>query len=504
MSRTPSNVAPTPVPSSPPPPSESYLSELDETAPSLLDGGGTDGGYAWDERKAEAGGQELNLVSWKLGVNAKGEDGVEKRGFNAISTVLNHPTKKANPLRPSRKPLPPIAPPPTLPKPPPPAFYDSYLRTITPLYEGFIAAQASSSGSSSSASPEASTSAQKLGDFDTRPDERKADLPDLGAVPELWFDEDFDLANPSTWAEIVGDGDSEGDREDLGQATQDELSSHLDALERHLIHEIGLRSTSFFSALSNLQDLHSESSSCLSRIAELQNSLKDVGSKQARKGLEIIDAQIGLRSLRITEAGIQGVGELEELLGIARGMVESGDWAGGLGCLGDVVRWWERNGQQPHEDTSDTNEYGYPHLPLATLPAFASLPSAIASLTRTIASQLEAALAALLAALLARAGSDKPYNEHDFKLSAEPILSGLVRCGKADGVDTIWREAVTTSIREGSRKVGCFVTYPLAHTTVWRLARLTHRSICPLPQRKRTKRMANRQRCEGECVGRIV
>lgn len=73
------SLATTPAPSSPPPPSESYLSDIDGAGQSLLDGGTTE--YAYDAGTA-SGGSSLNLVSWKLDVNARDEDGVEKRGFN--------------------------------------------------------------------------------------------------------------------------------------------------------------------------------------------------------------------------------------------------------------------------------------------------------------------------------------------------------------------------------------------------------------------------------------
>lgn len=70
---------PTPVPSSPPA-SESFFSELDGTATgSVLD---TSFGDLW-EPPADA--TALNIVSWKLGVDAQVEDGVDKRGFNGTS-----------------------------------------------------------------------------------------------------------------------------------------------------------------------------------------------------------------------------------------------------------------------------------------------------------------------------------------------------------------------------------------------------------------------------------
>jgi hypothetical protein len=72
--------AATPALSASTPPSESFQSDIDGA--SLLDGGTTE--YGFDSgRLGEGSG--LNLVSWKLDVNAHSEDGVEKRGFNGVS-----------------------------------------------------------------------------------------------------------------------------------------------------------------------------------------------------------------------------------------------------------------------------------------------------------------------------------------------------------------------------------------------------------------------------------
>ncbi len=342
-------------------------------------------------------------------------------------------------MRPSRKPLPPLSqPPPVLPKPPPPSHYDAYLKSITPLYEAFVPAQASSSTSATSIS------------FDIRsPGPSKPDLPPLDSVPDSFFESNFDLANPTTWAELV---DEDGMR-------QDSLLTYLDTLERHLVHEITLRSTSFFSALSNLQDLHSESASCLSRISDLQGSLKEVGMKQAERGLEVIAAQENLRVLRVTETGLQTVGQLEILIRVTRSLVEAGDWAGGLVCLGDVVRWWEKYGLHDDQEVIVNGDAEPPPtpststLPLGTLPALSQLPFALSDLTASIASQLDAALTSLLLSVLARADLAKESYRPGFRESVEPMLTGLVRCAKTDGIEEVWRDIVTTSVREASRQV---------------------------------------------------
>lgn len=350
----------------------------------------------------------------------------------AISTVLNHPTKKANPLRGTKKPLPPIAAAPPIPKLPPASHYDSYLKSVTPLYESFVNAQASSSTNGDRPVAESSDRA------------RKADLVPLDNVPQMFFDDSFDLSSPSTWSSILN--------------SQDDLSTHLDTLESHLLHEITLRSTSFFSALSNLQDLHSESASCLNRITDLQGSLKEVGEKQARKGLSIIEKQEDLWVLRGVETGVTEIGEIQESLRVARSLIDGGDWAGGLGCLEDAVKWWD------HHSTSATATSGLASttqeespVPLSSLSCLSNVPSEFSALTALAAEQLESALSSLLCSILSRVGTSESFDQDRFKSSVQPMLSGLVRCSRSSSFEAIWREAVTTSIREGSRKVNFFI-----------------------------------------------
>ena len=358
-------------------------------------------------------------------------------------------------MRSSRKPLPPLAQPPLqLPKPPPASHYDGYLKSIAPLYDTFR---------HSEASPVAGPSSITL-DSDAGISQAGTDLPALSNVPDVFFDSNFNLANPSTWAAIA---DGPGTEDSAGSSNadtrlEDDLSTHLDVLERHLVHEITLRSTAFFSALSNLQDLHSESSSCLSRISSLQTSLQDIGSKQAKKGLNIIEQHEQLKVLRRTDAGVRQVVDLEDLMRIARDLVDAGDWSGGLGCLQDVVRWWESH-RLKEEDTESVKEKEGPSsvsantasaqpLPLSTLPALASLPPQFSALTTSVAAQLQSSLNALLLSVLSHADTSN-FDAESFGHSVRPMLAGLTQCGKSDGLEEVWRDVLTTSIREGSRKV---------------------------------------------------
>lgn len=343
-------------------------------------------------------------------------------------------------MRGSRKPLPPLKDPPlVLPKPPPPSHYDPYLQVVTPLYDNFVNAQASASTSSSS------TLLRRDSEYPL-PD--RSNLPALDGVSDIYFSTSFDLANPSTWAEVVDQGEA--------STSQERLSTHLDFLERHLVHEITLRSTSFFSALSNLQDLHSESASCLARIADLQESLQEVGVQQAQKGLDIIDAQEELRQLRLAEQGIRDVGELEDKLEMARQLVEGGDWPGGLSCAGDIVRWWERH--RPSTVVEDDSGRDRPDntdsapLALSTIPALAGLPTSFQESTAQIATQLRTVLHSSLLTELTRADEGVSMEEGTFGQSIRALLEGMARCGAGDQLEATWREVVTISVREGSRK----------------------------------------------------
>ena len=281
--------------------------------------------------------------------------------------------------------------------------------------------------------------------LDSGVSDSKSSLPPLDSVPKPFFDPAFDLANPSTWSALVGAED--GPQEDATQV-QEELSSHLDTLEAHLVHEINLRTSAFFSALSNLQDLQSESSSCLSRISDLKSSLKDVSSSQARKGLEIIDTQERLRVLRTTEGGVISVTEIDDLVNFARGLIEAGDWSAGLGCLEDAVRWWKKHGTEAQADGADHE----PSLPLSTMSALSWLPDSVSQLSSTIATQLESAITSLLTAVMTRADSTSTLDKDDLRSSLLPMLGGLAQCGKLDAVEETWREVLMSSIREGSRK----------------------------------------------------
>lgn len=257
-------------------------------------------------------------------------------------------------------------------------------------------------------------------------------------MPSVVFDSSFSLADPSTWEALTSSSSDNLPDE----STQEQLSTHLDTLERHLLYEISLRSTSFFSALSNLQDLHSESSACLKQITSLQSSLRDISITQAAKGLAIINCQERLHVLKATVKGVDALGEVEDIIGVADRLVNEGDWEGGLSEVEDIVRWWNKYSEQGDES----------ELPVVSLAPLSSLPSRVASLVNVISTSLTSALISYLTSLFSRPISQSPSSD-ELKGSLGPMLEGMVKCGKVGEMENLWTEVAAIGIREESRKV---------------------------------------------------
>lgn len=407
----------------------------------------------------------LNLVSWKPGarkvrlgnLGLDENQGDEPRPtfhgmcgnrarrpyidvFTAISDVVCHPSKTPAPLRGSRKPLPPTtAGPPPIPKPPPDGFYQPYLDSITksgPQEEqsGIESLWNAWNQARRGIKPKPEPSVEVLAE----PEQ----LADLSEVNAMFFEANFDIATPRIWQAILGSDDTNGAT--TAHAQQD-LSHQLDVLESHLVSEITQRTPSFFSALSNLQSLTDQTSSCLSRLTSLRKELAELDRATAFRGLTIVERQEDLHVSRITE---RALGELEGIVGtleVVKQVANEGDWVGALEGLEDVGRWWLRmmpkdqdlakielreeedfrpaNGdvidqdgkhvlsQVREEDEEDvpaantvenqpTANPSQPTVPLSTLSAVQHFPKEMTNIAETVQNQLELSFASICSAML--------------------------------------------------------------------------------------------------------
>lgn len=407
----------------------------------------------------------LNLVSWKAGARKVrlGTPGMDERQDDeprskfhgmlnfialcdfakdhaAISDVVCHPSKTPAPLRGSRKPLPPTtAGPPVIPKPPPDGFYQPYLDSIT---KPGPAEEQSGIDSLWNAWDQARRGIKPKPEPSTEALAEPEQLADLSEVAPMFFETDFDLATPHIWQAILGSDDTTSATPSYAQQ---DLSHQLDVLESHLVSEITQRTPSFFSALSNLQSLTDQTSSCLSRLTSLRNELAELDRSTAIRGLTIVEQQEDLHVARMTE---RALGEVEGVVGtleIVKQVANEGDWVGAQQGLEDVGRWWLRmmpkvedattserrkedarsvsNGetisqdgkhvlsQVQEEDEEDvpgpttveappSPSSNQPFLPLATLSAMQHFPAEMTMIAETIQNQLELSFASICAAML--------------------------------------------------------------------------------------------------------
>lgn len=254
-------------------------------------------------------------------------------------------------------------------------------------------------------------------------------LPPLDDVPSIFFDASFNLSNPRTFdivterilpspptspihrshshslpapsfpprtASSPGNGPSSLTSLAADEALQDKLSHYTALIESHLVREIGLRSASFFAALSNLQSLHTQGEDTLVKIAELQSALKaeegGVGSA-AKHGLEILRAQARRRGLEKVEESVRAVEEVWSAVEGVKELVENGEWEGALEVSEGVEEAYFGSSLAAASSSSSTTKRP---LNLTKLTSLASLPIKLSLLRAQIAKSLEGELISVL------------------------------------------------------------------------------------------------------------
>ncbi|TFK42347.1 Vps54-like protein-domain-containing protein [Crucibulum laeve] len=449
-----------------------------------------------------------------------------KHGFHAISTVLNNPHKRQAPPK-AHSSLPAV-PPADLPRVRRKDF-DPYLRAIGPEWERFqhntqLGREGQAQIDNSQWTPRPSIASDTGSSMPMTPLRSSAlspiqgkTIPPLDSVPKVFFDPKFNLGDSRTFnavteQEVPTSFSSFDQRDEFNDIfslshslpLMEKFSAYADTVEQHLVREISLRSTSFFAALTNLQDLQSESEQCLDRIGRLRGLLKDVDTNQAKKGLELVRNECKMDNVARVKEGVKMVSGVVELTGIARGLVSAGQWGEALGIIEEMEKMWEveqaplpatpatarpertsslqnwngngnGNGrltplpatpEETEEDArEDTHMSSTPSkspssslktinpIPLSSLHAFSALPTHLRALTMEIASSLSSELVSVLRDDLHRridgsSGSSGGNANESLKDRLKPLLQGLLRTkGLKEGMLS-WREVVLVEVRE--------------------------------------------------------
>ncbi|KAI0871319.1 Vps54-like protein-domain-containing protein [Hypoxylon argillaceum] len=168
--------------------------------------------------------------------------------------------------------------------------------------------------------------------------------PPLSTIPAVYFDEGFHLENPRTFdivsekSEVVtpapgttekklANGSAPAPRKALATNAilQEKLSWYMDTVEMHLISSISTASTTFFTALGSLKELHSEAADSVEQIKTLREELGALDREIATSGLEIVDKQRRRENLRQLNDAVKQLKDITESVETCETLVEAGD-----------------------------------------------------------------------------------------------------------------------------------------------------------------------------------
>ncbi|KIL00921.1 hypothetical protein PAXRUDRAFT_29438 [Paxillus rubicundulus Ve08.2h10] len=429
-----------------------------------------------------------NASSFNLSLGALPQEwSSSTQGFNAISNVLNNPHKRQAPPK-AHSSLPSVRPA-ELPRVKRKDF-DSYLRAIAPEWDEFAQnTQLILDGHAHLDGPSTPCGSPEIPFTPWTPRTHKLLTP-LNTVPSVFFEAEFDLGNSRTFDAVTERRESDEKALDPSSLSYslpllEKLSHHADTIEQHLVREISLRSTSFFAALTNLQDLQIESEECLDRISKLRGLLKDVDEKGAMRGLEIVKKERRLVNLAAVSEGARELGAIVEMTGVTRGLVGAGQWGEALDIINSIETLWEPSSVGvPVPSTPPVRRHSTHHtngalsplpptpetpplaseggrkkstpasVPLSSLNAFASLPSHLRALTMEITTSLTTDLVnALQLDLLDRVNADSEHSgpasnmNLTLKDRLRPLLQDLLRTKGIREATVSWREVATKEIR---------------------------------------------------------
>lgn len=429
----------------------------------------------------------------------------------AISTLVNSPHKKSAPPK-AHASVPPVIPS-QLPRVRRKDF-DAYLKAIAPEWEQFE--RTFQNGQEGQADVFAAGLAEMETDTPASPRTprfpRRSSIPSLDSVPSVFLGSSFDLSDPRTFAAVTeqrGGGDEE-DPATLSHSLPllEKLSHYADTIELHLIREISLRSSSFFAALTNLNELQTESTQCLERIRKLRGMLHEVDEGGAKKGLELVRLERKVKNLDDVKEGVKTMQNVGEMLGLARNLASGGEWDAALGLVDVMEGLWQRQEYQRQasestqtksnlkspsrpskrnsmltavpESIAEESEPGpsnppkppLPFIPLSSLNAFASLPEHLRTLTLEIASTLTADLVTVLRTDLlsqmdspGKTGQEPTSDEIDaaraerlimLRDRLRPIAQGLKRTNALKDSILKWTAVALVEIRSSIKKVSAF------------------------------------------------
>ncbi|KAL2197622.1 Vps54-like protein-domain-containing protein [Corynascus similis CBS 632.67] len=209
-------------------------------------------------------------------------------------------------------------------------------------------------------------SLNSLSSIDTTPTTRRSSSrqrrgqaqgpPPLSTIPAVYFDEDFHLENPRTFdvvserSEVIRPtpGSNEKGSSSNGQAAaprkalatnailQEKLSWYMDTVEMHLIQSISTASTTFFTALGSLRELHSEAADSVERIKALRKELEALDEEIATGGLNLVQQRRKRENIKQLQDAVLQLKEIVDRVAVCESLIDAGQVEESLDCIDTV------------------------------------------------------------------------------------------------------------------------------------------------------------------------
>ncbi|KAI5440958.1 Vacuolar protein sorting-associated protein 54 [Lathyrus oleraceus] len=266
----------------------------------------------------------------------------------------------------------------------------------------------------------------------------------LREVPSLYFKEDFRLEEGATFrAACPFSTFSEN------ALLQEKLSQYLDVVELHLVKEISLRSSSFFEAQGQLQDLNGKIVEGCARILELKDTVRLIDSDLVESARQIQQLNGTRTNLLALQQKLRLIFYVNQALSALKLLVASADCAGALDVTDDL--------QHLLDGDELTGLHCFRHL-RDHVTGFIESINSILSAEFIRASLHDAAESDGIILSKAKARASLPMNGKDdevkleeettnFKDSLLPTVIGLLRTAKLPSILRIYRDTLTADMK---------------------------------------------------------
>ncbi|KAL2133646.1 hypothetical protein VTI74DRAFT_2002 [Chaetomium olivicolor] len=223
----------------------------------------------------------------------------------------------------------------------PDALDEGYLRPSK--RPGLTSRRTSTASLSSLSSVETTTPTARRSSSRTRRAQAQGPPP-LSTIPAVYFDEDFHLENPRTFdvvserSEVVrpapgsdekgsSNGQAAAPRKALATNAilQEKLSWYMDTVEMHLIQSISSASTTFFTALGSLRELHAEAADSVERIKTLRKDLEALDEEIAAGGLNLVQQRRKRENVKQLHDAVMQLREIVDGLAVCESLVDAGE-----------------------------------------------------------------------------------------------------------------------------------------------------------------------------------